>query len=440
MQRDSIIDFLKEYEGFHPEIIRRELTVPVDGRHIISVIGPRRAGKTYFLLSLRSSFASPLYLNFEDTRLGEVSFKELRDVIRVYVEVYGRQPDALLLDEVQNIDNWERAVRELHDLKKYPIVLTGSSSKLLSREIATQLRGRTISFLLLPFSFREFLAAKGVDVGKYMTKDREAGVRGLLNEYLEFGGFPDVVLGGERIRLLREYQDLVLFRDFVERHGLRNIGLARFMVNFFLQNFSSEMTLNSIYKRARAAGIRASKDTVYEYVRGLEDTVFFFFLDRFSLKAHLRESYPKKVYLCDTGLAKPSRYSPDRGKLMENAVFLELMRRRNHDPALDLFYLKDALHQVDFIVKRGERLLEAIQVTYADSREGVERREITSLLWASKHLDIERLTVITWDYEEEASLEGRRIQFIPLWRWLLEVEGSWERPSKGIATRLSGKA
>jgi len=368
---------------------------------------------------MRGSFDSPLYLNFEDTRLSEVSFKELRDLIRIHSEVYRREPTVLLLDEVQNVENWEEALRELHDLKKYTIVITGSSSKLLSKEIATQLRGRTVSYLLLPFSFREFLMAKGVRVDRYMTKDQESRVRGFLTEYLEFGGFPDVVLGGERLRLLREYQDLVLFRDFVERHGIRNTGLARFVFSFFLQNFSSQITLNSIFNKARAAGIHLSKDTVYDYADWSEDTVFFFFLERFSFKAHLRESYPKKVYLCDTGLAKVSRYSEDRGKLLENAVFLELMRKRNDDPTLDLFYWKDALHEVDFIVKSGEKLVEGIQVTLADSSEDVGKREVSSLVWASRTMPIDKLTVITWGYEEEATLEEKRVRFIPLWKWLL---------------------
>lgn len=420
MNREDVVDYFKEYEEFKPEIVQRELSVPLKSQFAISIIGPRRAGKTYYLFQLsRSVEGSYAYLNFEDSRLYGLSHKELRDVIRVYVEIYGKEPEYLFLDEIQNVKNWEVVVRELHDLRKYRLFLTGSSSKLLGREIATQLRGRTLSYLLLPFSFREFMAARKVKVERYVSKDEAARIRHLLTEYLEFGGFPDVVLGGEeKVKILKEYAELILFRDFVERHKLRNLEVARFLQSFVIQNFSKEITVNSIFGRLKSLGLRISKNTVYDYITKLEDTAFFFFLNRYSVKPHLRESYPKKIYVCDTGITRAFRASKDVGKLMENAVFLELLRLKNLNPNLELYYWRDYLQrEVDFVVTEGLRVRQLIQVTYELNPEN-EKREIESLLKAAEELDCSDLVVITWDQSEVIKKDGKELKVVPLWRWL----------------------
>ncbi len=133
-------------------------------------------------------------LKFRDSRLYGIKYTELRDIIRTFIEIYGKEPGVLFLDEIQNVKNWEIIMRELHDLKRYRMFPTGSSSKLLSKEIATQLRGRTLSYLLLPFSFREYAKAKGLKTEKYMSRDASARIKHYLREYMEFGGFPEVVL------------------------------------------------------------------------------------------------------------------------------------------------------------------------------------------------------------------------------------------------------
>ncbi len=420
MRRGDIIDYLKEYEKFQPELIERELKVPLDSKFIISIIGPRRAGKTYYLFQLSRKVKNYLYLNFEDSRLYDLKPKDLREVIRISIEIYGKEPDYLFLDEVQNLKGWEIIVRELHDLEKYKIFLTGSSSKLLSKEIATQLRGRTLSYLLLPFSFREFLKAKKIKIEEHLSKDEVAKIRHYLKEYLEFGGFPDVVLNEQKIKILKEYADLILFRDFIERHKIKNIGLARFLHSFIIQNFSKEISVNSLFKKLRSTGLKVSKNTLYSYISKLEDTSFFFFLRKYSIKPHLRELYPKKIYLCDTGLTKVVKYSEDIGKLMENVVFLELLRLRNENPLIEVFYWKDyQQREVDFVLKEGEKIKELIQVTYELTPEN-EKREVNSLIRASKELGCENLKILTWNQSELLRKDGKKISIMPLWRWLIE--------------------
>jgi len=426
MDENLIIDFIEEYRQFWPEMIERELKIAIDIKFIPSIIGPRRAGKTYYLLYLRKHFENPLYLNFEDSRLYGLIYKDLRGVIRIFIENYGK-PDILLLDEIQNLKGWEIISRELYDLKKYKMVITGSSSKLLSKEIATQLRGRTLSYLLLPFSFREFLRAKRISINLRLLDDI-AKLKGLLKEYLEFGGFPDVVLSKNKEKILKEYSDLILFRDFVERHKVENLEVAKFLFNFIIQNFSKEVSINSLYNKLKSRNIKVSKDTVYKYISKLEDTVFFFFVKRFSQKVHLRESWPKKVYICDTGLTKIIRFSENIGRLMENLVFLELLRKTNENPLMEIFYFQTKEgYEVDFLIKENLRIKQLIQVTYANDFDEIDKREIRALLHTNELFkqDKPELIIITWDYEDEKELSwfGKKgkIKFIPLWKWVLNV-------------------
>ena len=418
IKRDDIVDYFREYEDI-PKAMQRDLKVPLDSDFIISIIGPRRAGKTYFLFSLCEKLTDATYLNFEDSRLIETEAKEIRELIRIFIEIYGKTPKYLLLDEIQNVEDWEKIVRELYDLRKYRIFITGSSSKLLSKEIATQLRGRSLSFILLPLSFREFLRFKKIKVNKFLGKDERAKIKNLLRNYIEFGGFPDVVKNEEKVKILKEYSDLILFRDFIERHRVKNLDLARALHTFMIQNFSKEVSIRALFNKLKTS-LPVAKDTVYEYVTKLEDTMFFFFLRKFSERVHLRELWPKKIYICDTGLTKTIRYSQDYGKLIENVVFLELLKKTNIKPLLEIYYWKDyQQREVDFVIREGMKVGQLIQVTYASARDEIERREIKALIKASNELRCKNLLIITWDYEEEEVIDSREIKFIPLWKWLL---------------------
>ncbi|MEM2768207.1 MAG: DUF4143 domain-containing protein [Candidatus Bathyarchaeia archaeon] len=215
--------------------------------------------------------------------------------------------------------------------------------------------------------------AKNVTLQKPLTMDAAARIKSYLRDYLEYGSFPEVVLEGtEKERILKEYSEMILFRDIVERHSLKNIGLARFLLSFFLQNFSREFSVNRVLKTSELKGF--GKNTLYNYVDKVQDSTAIFFLNRYSLKAYQRESWPKKAYLCDTGLARVARFSEDMGKLMENAVFLELMRAANESPILEIYYWRHDHKEVDFILKEGASVKELIQVTYARGRDEIDKR------------------------------------------------------------------
>ena len=195
MDRKLVTTYLlKEDRRETKSIIERELKIKVTEGKITSIIGPRRAGKTYFLYKLREKFGNFLHINFEHTAFSGIQAREIYDVISLYHEIFGRKPENLFLDEVQKLKDWQTLVRSFLDSEEYTIFISGSSSKLLSREIATQLRGRTLSYLLLPFSFREYLGVRNFRIKKFFTIEEEGKIRKLLREFLSYGSYPEVVL------------------------------------------------------------------------------------------------------------------------------------------------------------------------------------------------------------------------------------------------------
>ncbi|MEM5791038.1 MAG: ATP-binding protein, partial [Candidatus Aenigmatarchaeota archaeon] len=338
-------------------------------------------------------------------------------VLKVFVEVKGFSPKFLLLDEIQLVKNWESLLRSLLD-RGYRMFITGSSSKLLSKEIATQLRGRTLSYLLLPFSFREFLTAKEFEIKEYYTFEETGKILNLLEKYLKEGSYPEIVFSEEKEKLFKSYFNEIFFSDFVERHRIKSIDMGRFLFEFIFQNFAKEISINKIKQHLKDK-ISFTDRTLYEYADKLQDTLAVFFVDRISKSVYTRRSWPKKVYIVDTGISFLLRFSEDFGKLMENVVFLELLRKTNLNPLLEIYYLKINDLEVDFVLKEGLRINQLIQVTYSSSKDEIEKREIKSLIKASKELKCKNLLVITWDYEDEMKLENKKIVFKPLWKWLL---------------------
>lgn len=424
MEVEYVKDYLLSFQKtVFPSMIERELKVKPVERKAVTIIGPRRAGKTFYFFNIISNIerSKVLYLDFEEPFLkGLSSFDVLRIVLEMFPEVVERLPEFVFLDEIQNVSLWESLVRSLLN-RGFHVFITGSSSKLLSREIATQLRGRSITYLLLPFSFREYLKAKNVHVEPNLLENRGVIKRELKN-YLEEGGFPEIVLREEKEKILKEYIDLAFFKDFVERHSVKSITLARYVFNDLIQNFSQEISVRAIERRLKSQGLSFNIMTLYRYVENLEDTLFIYFLRKFSMKAHERELWPRKVYLADTGLAKYTRFSQDYGKLMENIVFLHLLRETNQNPLLTFYYWKDYnQNEVDFIIKDGLKVKELVQVTYASNKDEIDRRETSSLLKASEVIKCDNLSIITWDYEDNIKIDNNTIKCVPLWKWLLKI-------------------
>lgn len=419
-------DFKYLIKEFHtakiPEVFERTLEVPLIPKKIITIYGPRRSGKSFYFYSLINKLYGQgiaidriLYLNFEDDRILPLNFKELEAILEAYYELYpdNRNKDKFIfLDEIQSIENWEIFVRRIYDKEKAHIFITGSSSRLLSKEIATSLRGRTISFALHPLDFKEFLKFKEVTLEKdYVYSPQRFKIKNLLEEYVHFGGFPEVVLEENVIlkeKILDEYFKSLIYRDIAERFSIENMQLLFDLLKFLFTNIANLMSINSYYHSVKQS-LPVSRDTINQYLSFIQETEHIFLCPLFSYSLKTQQFNAKKIICIDNGLRNvvAFRFSEDRGRLVENLIG-NVLRKENEE----VYYWRNK-GEVDFVFKEDNKLW-AINATYTDK---IEQREINSLLEFKKYFSkTERLIIVTKDiYKKESDIE-----FIPLWRWILE--------------------
>ena len=421
--REYLIDFQKKE---FPQMIERELNVRDSGK-IKTIIGPRRAGKTFFLYQKMREMLKKgvnkenlVYLNFEDPRLIDFDFKEIREIIKLQWQIFPSDGKLhVFIDEPQEIKRWDIAVRALHD-EGFDIYISGSNSKLLSKEIATSLRGRTLSYMLLPFSFKEFLKLRGLVDFKIFSSKEKANLMNLLDEYIEFGGFPEIILEKDKEnknKIIQEYFNLIVYRDIVERYKIKNTELIRWLIKSLINSYSREFSINKLYLILKSKGMRLSKNSLYSYASMLQDSMFAFFLSKFDYSARKKEFSINKAYINDVGFSKILESSKDLGKRMENVVFLELERRRK--TFVELYYWKNVLQEeVDFVVKE-RKIKQLIQVCYDVDDYDTKKREMRSMLKASKELKCNNLLVITYDEDRNEIIDGKNVRFVSLWKWLL---------------------
>ncbi len=287
----------------------------------------------------------------------------------------------------------------------------------MSKEIATSLRGRTLSYLLLPFSFNEFTKARSLNLDiKKLSSQEKSLLLNAVNDYAEFGGFPEVVLENDKetkLKILNEYLSLVIYRDVIDRYNIRNSSLVKWLIKSLLSSFAKEFSVNKLYLSLKSQGVNLSKNTLYSYISILEDSNFVFMLQKFNYSVRKRELGISKVYLADIGFAKIGENSKDMGRKIENIVFLELIKGDKGEQ--ELFYWKNQQQEeVDFVVKQNNAVKELIQVCYDIKDNETKKRETRALLKAGKELKCKNLKIITWDYE--GNEDG--VQFIPLWKYL----------------------
>ena len=416
IERETWAEIILDYRSLRFEGIKRELEIKVPNTQMaLAIIGPRRVGKTYFMHQiieeLRSEGApeeSIAYVNLEDPRLVGASLEDLMTLLEVLREMGGEKIH-IFLDEVQVVEGWERFVRYLIDTG-HMVFVSGSSSKLLSKEIATQLRGRSIAVRVFPFSFREVLMAKRFPLKRYLSSSEKARLRILLEEYLEWGGYPEVVLNPHlRIEILKGILDLAIYRDIVERWEVRNVSALRLLLKILAR--SSHLTLTKAYSIIKSLGISMGKGTLSDYVEYLDDAFILHRLPPYVKSYKKAELLGFKPYLIDNGLLRIMGVK-DKGRLLENLVMVELLRR-GFKPGEDLFYLAGDRWEVDFLA--GDELIQVSYELHSLNRE----RELGALWKAGKKIDAEKLTVITFADKESVEQDGKRIEVMPLSEWLL---------------------
>ena len=395
--------------------------------NILAVSGVRRAGKSIFSYQVSKGRVSGR-INFDDERLAGTRTGDLDRILQAFYELYG-ELDCVVLDEVQHVPGWELFASRLRNRMR--VVITGSNAALLGGELATRLTGRYIDTVLFPFSFREYLAYAGVPAPDGPTTRERAAIIRRLEDYLHTGGFPEAQTIGKGI-LPRIFGDIVS-RDVVKRYNVRHDESVQALARYLVENAASEITVRRL---VNTLDLR-SEHTVAKWMSYLRQAFLLFEVERFSYKMRERYLAPRKVFCIDNGIISTvsSSFSANTGRLMENLVAVELQRRCARDWGAGVFYWKDHQHnEVDFIVKKGPRVGQLIQVTYASDSRDLRDREQKSLLKASADLRCRDLLVITWDHEEVRRIEGRKVVFMPLWKWLLEAtashhEGRAGRPS-----------
>ncbi|MCP1663149.1 MULTISPECIES: ATP-binding protein [Methanocalculus] len=379
-------------EKFSPGVIRQEL-VRVTPRENFAIIisGIRRCGKSTLLLQSMKREEEFFYLNFEDPRLAEFELKDIALLEEVFYEEFGEK-DLYYFDEIQNLPGWESYVRYLLDRKK-KVIITGSNASLLSRDLGTKLTGRNLRIELFPFSYDEYL--------NYMEcKDSADSFR----DYLSSGGFPEYLRTGLDEVLQNLLMDIIA-RDIIYRNPVKNPGMVTELAIHLLGNISREFTLSKLHKKFSAIG---SKTTIASYLNLLEDAYIIFTLPRFSYSQKSRQINPRKAYAIDNGLihANSVLFSEDRGRFLENHVFLELRKRYR-----ELFYFREK-GECDFIVKEQTKITKAIQVCYEVNSRNKDR-EIGGLLEAMDFFGLDAGYILTYDQEETMIVSGKQISLIP---------------------------
>ena len=383
--------------------------------HAVVVSGVRRCGKSTLLDQVIGNFYKDgvYYLNFEDERLVDFDVKDFNRLYEVFLEVHGERK-AFFFDEVQNVPYWEIFVRRMQ-AKGCKFFITGSNAALLSRELGAKLTGRNISVELFPFSFAEYLAFQGCAVASdsmSLTKER-AAIKRHFDEYLRHGGMPEYLKYKDATLLKRVYED-ILYRDIVARYGIKQVKPLRELGLYFLSNIGGTFSYNNL-KKALGVG---SINTIKSYADFMENSYLMFFVSRFSYSLKQQFVALKKIYCIDNGLADAVafQFSRNKGRFLENLVFLELRRRSQ-----EIYYYKTSNNlEVDFLVKTGRKELRLIQVADNLDNEKTRQRELNALIKAMDELKLKKAIILTDDTEEEIASGEKVIRVRPVYKWLLE--------------------
>ena len=419
------------YEFGIPEDVRPRDVDYLEKRNSATVVmGMRRTGKTYVtyprmraLVDAGVPLERIVHVNFDDDRLKGVRLEHLRLIGDIHAEMY---PDAAkercwyFLDELQDVNGWELYARRLLDSHLVQLCLTGSSSKMLSGEIATQMRGRSIDVEVFPLSFVEFMRFNSLvkSIPEKPFSSRAAGIlRHAMSRYLEEGGFPDVQGDDFRVRVktLQGYVDAVLYRDIIERHEVPSVQSLRYTLEYIKHNFAHKISTRAISGVLKSLGLSDSREYISDYLDWLEQAYLVYRVPIRTDSLAVRRMNPDKFYLVDTGLARAVTPKSDasRGWLLENLVFLALRRGFNK---IEYYNTKNG-DEVDFLVTdQATKKRRLVQVSWELSSPATAQREITALKDARGEIKVDDCTIVTWD--EERDEDGIRI--VPAWKWCIE--------------------
>ena len=375
-----------------PRALSRNIDLTLPFAIIIS--GIRRCGKSTLLRQVMSATNGKYYFNFEDPKATSFELGDFQKLDELFYEEFG-QEDCYFFDEIQNVEKWELFVRTMLDKGKH-FVITGSNASLLSKELGTRLTGRHLRQELFPFSYNEYLAFTSTNAGSES-----------FNDYLIKGGFPEYLQFG-RSEILQELLTDIIMRDIVVRHKLRSPKSIKELALFLISNIGVEFSYNSLAKTFNLG----STNTAVSFVSYLEDSYLLFAVPKFSYSLKKQSVNPKKIYVIDNGLADVNSvsFASNKGRMLENAVFLDLRRKRK-----EIFYYKGE-RECDFVINQGNKITQAIQVCYNLNEEN-KNREIDGLVEALEEFDLSEGLILTFDQQDILKSDDKRIKVVPVWRW-----------------------
>jgi uncharacterized protein len=406
--------------------LKRNIELPVDSGTIISVIGVRRSGKTFLLYETIKRIVENdvpkkniLYINFEDERL-MLEQDQLDLILQAYQELYPKLDLAkcyFFFDEIQNIRGWEKFIRRVFDTVSKNVYITGSNSKLLSTEIATELRGRTISYTLYPLSFKEYLRFNKAEA-EYFGTSQKIAVQNHFKTFMIFGGFPELIDLDETLKTkkLQDYFNTIIYRDLIERYNISNPSILKFFLKKILSQVTKPVSINKIYNDLKSLGYKISNNLLYEYADYIQASFTSVFINKFEYSEIKQAKSEKKAYAIDNGILSAVDYSfsENHGKLLENLTALEILKSGR-----ELMYFKDNL-ECDFIIW-DKKTFSPVQVSYSIQDSDTDEREVKGLLRACEYLKVKKGTIVTFEEEDNFKSGNFRIEVLPAYKYFLEV-------------------
>ena len=427
MRKDIIKNLITDFhEKGIPSIKPRLLEIPVNSKKIVALTGVRRSGKTFQLYNVinrlikqKIKLKNILYFNFEDERIDKNTFV-LNNIIESYQELY---PEInlgncyFLFDEIQNIGGWEKFVRRIYEQISKNIFITGSNSKMLSREISTSLRGRSINYEIYPLNFEEYLNFLDIEINLNFTRSISVIIN-TFEKFLSGGGFPELISVDKEIkdRVLQEYFNVMIFRDLIERYDITQTAILKYFCKRVIGNSSKEFSVNKIYNEIKSQGYKISKDTIYEFQNYVESIYLAFFIPKYSHSIVKQEFSKKKVYSIDNGLAASvdAFFIKNKGTALENLVFLELIKSGKKI----LYYSNN--FECDFLLIENEKVCEAIQVCFDINDIDTKNREEKGLINVCREFQLKRGLILTIYDEQKYTVDGITIEIMPVYKYILK--------------------
>ncbi|OGF21868.1 hypothetical protein A2Y83_00900 [Candidatus Falkowbacteria bacterium RBG_13_39_14] len=403
-QRES---FLKK-----TDIIDRDLEKSfIDSRKISVITGVRRSGKSTLLKQIARKFENFLYFNFDDERLIDFTYADFNSLLGLTFEVYNGTK-VFFFDEIQNIYGWEKFASRLF-AEGYKVFVTGSNAKLLSSELATSLTGRHKTTELYPFGFKEYLMMKKIEFKKDYSTKETSKLKKMFNEYLESSGFPEILISRDKEELKQIYED-ILFKDLIVRFKIRDVKSFRELLLFLFSNAGKKISFNNLSKILNFKSVA----TVKNYIEFFEKVYLLFpvYLFDYSIKKQIKND--RKIYGIDHGLLKTVsfNFSKNNGRYLENLVFIEL-KRRGINP---FYYVTKQGKEIDFLIRKGVKTNELIQVSYELSDKDTFAREIDGLFEGLKEFNLKEGLILTEYEETEIKKDGKKIVIKPVYKWLID--------------------